>query len=483
MRFIFLIGLIFIGLGLISCGQEKQVAPNIVFILVDDLGWADLACYGSDFYETPNIDALAKQGMRFTSAYAASPVCSPTRAAIMTGKYPSSVNITDWIPGQDPKGRKLLGPQDRNELALEEITIAELLKNECYKTFFAGKWHLGDKGFFPEDQGFDINIGGNHKGSPVSYYSPYHNPQLEDGPEGEYLSDRLVDESIKFMESAKEDPFLLYLSFYNVHTPIQANKKYVEHFRKKAEKLEEIADSGFRMEHDGLTKLRQDNFEYASMIAAMDENVGRLMDKLEELGLDENTLVVFTSDNGGLSTLQNNRKAPTSNEPLRAGKGWCYEGGIRVPLIIKGPGITPNSTSEEPVISIDFYNTISEAVNVSKDKIPENDGTSLMPLLKGNKSLDREGLYFHYPHYHGSAWEPGAAVRKGDYVYIEFYEDEKVELYNIKEDLEETNDLSSKMPEKVAELKTVLNEFHEKTGAQFPINNPEFNKEKPKRDH
>ncbi|UCS94448.1 sulfatase [Echinicola marina] len=479
MRYTFLISLAIIAFGLFSCEQEEQQAPNIVFILVDDLGWADLACYGSEFYETPNIDKLASQGMRFTSAYAASPVCSPTRASIMTGKYPSRIDITDWIPGQDPKGRKLLGPQDRNELPLEELTIAELLKAEGYRTFFAGKWHLGDKGFFPEDQGFDVNIGGNHKGSPASYYSPYHNPQLEDGPEGEYLTDRLVDESIAFLNAAKEDPFLLYLSFYNVHTPIQANKKHVDHFREKAIKMEEIGDQGYRNEHDGLTKLRQDNFEYASMIAAMDENVGRLMSKLEELGLDENTLVVFTSDNGGLSTLQNNRKAPTSNEPLRAGKGWCYEGGIRVPLIIKGPGIHANTESDEPVISVDFYSTIAEAVKVSKNKIPENDGTSLMPLLKGGTSLDRAALYFHYPHYHGSAWEPGAAVRKGEYVYIEFYDDEKEELYNIKEDISETNDLSSKMPDKVRELKAILNAFHANTGAQLPSDNPDFDKSIP----
>ncbi|WP_186755770.1 sulfatase [Echinicola salinicaeni] len=479
MRYTFLISLAIIAFSLFSCEQKKQQAPNIVFILVDDLGWADLSCYGSEFYESPNIDALAKEGMRFTAAYSASPVCSPTRASIMTGKYPSSLNITDWIPGQNPKGRKLLGPQDRNELPLEEQTIAELLKAEGYRTFFAGKWHLGDKGFFPEDQGFDVNIGGNHKGSPASYYSPYHNPQLEDGPEGEYLTDRLVDESIEFLKAAKEDPFLLYLSFYNVHTPIQANKKHVDHFREKAIKMEEIGDQGYRNEHDGLTKLRQDNFEYASMIAAMDENVGRLMSKLEELGLDENTLVVFTSDNGGLSTLQNNRKAPTSNEPLRAGKGWCYEGGIRVPLIIKGPDIQANTESDEPVISVDFYNTIAEAVKVSKNKIPENDGTSLMPLLKGGTSLDREALYFHYPHYHGSAWEPGAAVRKREYVYIEFYDDEKVELYNIKEDIQEKMNLAPEMPEKVAEMKGVLNGFHEKTGAHFPKNNPKFEKASP----
>ncbi|MBD8489522.1 sulfatase [Echinicola sp. CAU 1574] len=477
MKFKSFFGLVLPLLCLFSCESQQPSAPNFVFILVDDLGWADLACYGSEFYETPNIDKLAAQGMRFTQAYAASPVCSPTRASILTGKYPSRLNITDWIPGDDPQNRSLLGPNDLDALPLEEVTMAEMLKSKGYKTFFAGKWHLGDEGFFPEDQGFDINIGGYHKGSPVSYYAPYHNPKLKDGPEGEYLSDRLVDESIQFLNAHKEAPFLLYLSFYNVHTPIQANRKHVEHFKQKAERLPDIGEAGYRVEGDGLTKLRQDNYAYASMVAAMDENVGRLMAHLDQLGLSENTVVIFTSDNGGLSTLEKNRKAPTSNEPLRAGKGWCFEGGIRVPLIVKGPNIPAKATSEVPVISIDYLNTMAELAGIDQEKIPSNDGESLVPLLHQKGNWNREAVYFHYPHYHGSAWKPGSAVRKGDLMYIDFLDEQKAALYNLKNDPSETNDLLEENPEKAQELKGILAKFHKETHSKLPSVNPNFRKE------
>ncbi len=325
-------------LGLSPALQRAEARPpNFVFILVDDLGWADVGCNGSTFYETPNIDALANSGMRFTDAYAACPVCSPTRAAIMTGKYPPRVDITDWIPGQNPKYRKLKTPEDRANLALEEVTIAEALKEAGYATFFAGKWHLGGEGFFPEDQGFDINLGGHHRGSPPGgYYSPYMNPKLKDGPQGEYLTDRLTDESIKFMEANKDKPFLLYLSLYTVHTPIQACRRHLEKFQMKAKDLPHADRADFVKERDGWTKQVQDNPAYASMVYAMDENVGRLMKKLDELKLTDNTVVIFTSDNGGLATLSAKR-APTAEAPLRAGKGWCYEGGIRVPLIVRAP--------------------------------------------------------------------------------------------------------------------------------------------------
>ncbi len=332
-------------LTLISCSTEPAGQPNFIFILVDDLGYSDLGCYGSTFYETPNLDRLASSGVLFTDAYASSPVCSPTRASIMTGKYPSRLNITDWIPGNDPKNRKLIGPQDMNHLSLEEYTLAEVLKNNGYNTFFAGKWHLGDEGFFPEDQGFDINKGGHHIGQPPGgYYSPYKNPMLSDGPEGEYLTDRLTDESIKFMEENGENPFLLFLSFYTVHTPIQANKDHIGYFQSKKDKLPGGGEPLLEVEHDGSTLTNQANAEYASMVYSMDENVGRLVTYLEQSRLSENTYIIFTSDNGGLSTLPSGRVAPTSVKPLRAGKGWCYEGGIRVPLIIK----TPTGIIREP---------------------------------------------------------------------------------------------------------------------------------------
>ena len=356
---------------LFSC-SPKNKEPNFVFILVDDLGWADVKCnYPESFYDTPNIDKLAESGVRFTNAYAANPVCSPTRAALMTGKHPNRLDITDWIPGSDPKKRPLLGPQDRENLALEETTIAEKLKEKGYRTCFVGKWHLGDTGFFPEDQGFDINIGGHHRGSPPGGYS-YRSVGLvsgrlySHGPEGEYLTNRLTDESIKFIAENKENPFLLYLAFYTVHTPIQASKKHIEKYEQKRAELG-LDTVPHKKEGDGWTKLAQENAAFASMVAAMDENVGRVVKAIEEQGLDENTWIIFTSDNGGLSTLTR-KNAPTNNGPLRAGKGWCYEGGIRVPLIIAGPDVvSPGRTVEQPAISMDYFTTILNLVSIAND--------------------------------------------------------------------------------------------------------------------
>lgn len=454
--------------------EEKTSRKNFVFILVDDLGWTDLGCYGSTFYQTPNIDKLAQSGMLFTDAYASCPVCSPTRASIMTGKYPARLNITDWIPGRDPKDKKLLGPQDLHQLPLQEKTIAELLRENGYKTFFAGKWHLGGERFFPEDQGFDINKGGYHRGQPAAgYYSPYQNPKLTDGPEGEYLTDRLTDESMRFIESNKNHPFLLYLSYYTVHTPIEACKRFVEEYRKKAASLT-TTDSSHVTEWKAKTKLRQDNPDYASMVHALDDNVGRLLKKLDDLNLLEETVVVFTSDNGGLSTLASPR-SPTSNVPLRAGKGWCYEGGIRVPLLVSAPGITsPNSKNNVPVISTDFYHTILELAEIKSSDYQNRDGISLVPLLEGSKNLNREALYWHYPHYHGSTWTPGAAIRAGDWKLIEFYEEERLELYNLKDDIGEKHDLSKTYSEKMDELLKLLHKWQKDIGAQLPRINPAY---------
>ena len=454
---------------------SKSARPNFLFILVDDLGWRELGCYGSRFAETPNLDRLAASGARFTDAYASCPVCSPTRASIMTGKYPSRLNITDWIPGDDPRNRKLLGPQDRHELPLEEKTMAEALREQGYKTFFAGKWHLGSEGFFPEDQGFDINLGGHHMGQPPGgYYSPYNNPKLEDGPEGEYLPDRLTDETIKFISSSAGSPFLAFLSFYTVHTPIQASRRHVDKYEKKTERVDRDGPE-YVPEHDGSTKQFQDNPAFGSMVEAMDENVGRLLDKLVELGLDENTVIIFTSDNGGLSTLFPGRDAPTSNLPLRAGKGWCYEGGIRVPLIIRVPGIGGEGREcGIPVISMDFYPTMLELAGLPGLPGQHMDGKSLAPWLREGREPEREAVFWHYPHYHGSAWTPGAAVRAGEWKLIEFYDKEKVELYNLEKDLEERNDLSAGNPEKTAELLEMLHKWQKDTGALIPVPNPEF---------
>ncbi|MCK4920513.1 MAG: sulfatase [Bacteroidales bacterium] len=464
-------------LSLPSCTKEKKndQAPNFIFILVDDLGWTDLGEYGSSFYETENLDQLATQGVRFTDAYASCPVSSPTRASIMTGKYPTRLNITDWIPGNDPKNRKLIGPVDDHMLPLEEITIAEALKENGYTTFFAGKWHLGDTGFFPEDQGFDINLGGHHKGSPPGgYYTPYKNPKLEDGPEGEYLTDRLTSESITFIEENQDNPFFIYLSFYTVHTPIQANLEYVDYFRKKRLNLGENGKPMLESEHTGNTLTNQMNEEYASMVYAMDKNVGRIISYLEQNGLSDNTYIIFTSDNGGLSTVRKNRTAPTSVRPLRAGKGWCYEGGIRVPLIITGPGIMSGRVSNQQVISTDYYPTILELAGLPMLKNQHKDGISLVPLLKENKKIEREAIFWHYPHYHSSQWTPGAAIRSGDWKLIEFYDLETTELYNLADDIGEKHDLSETFPDKRDELKTLLLKMQNETGATLPDKNSEL---------
>jgi len=457
-----------------ACSEKKQ---NIVVIMVDDLGWSDLGYSESSFYETPNIDALSKQSIQFTSAYAASSVCSPTRAAIMTGKHPARVNITDWIPGSDPKNRPLLGPVDLNELPLAEVTLAEAMKINGYTTFFAGKWHLGDEGFFPEDQGFEINIGGHHMGHPPGgYYSPYNNPKLSDGVEGEYLTDRLTDESIKFLDGIDEAPFLLYLAFYTVHTPIQANLTYIDKFKTKLRGLEIIGDS-IKAEGEGITNLDQRNAAYASMVYALDVNVGRLIEKLKKEGLYENTTIFFTSDNGGLATLDARfkRLAPTANLPLRAGKGWLYEGGIRIPLLIKPANYrAQNRISSEPVISHDLYPTILALADIEIPDTTIIDGYDLAPILNGEEHLNRTSIFWHYPHYHGSAWKPGAAIRAGDWKLIEFYETNSVELYNLSDDIEEHNDLATKYPEKVAALKETLHARQNSMHANKAIINPDY---------
>lgn len=475
--------LLFISV-IVSCKRAKENPPNenqdfknkknVVFILVDDLGWKDLACYGSTFYETPNIDRLAAQGHVFTNAYTPNPVCSPTRAAILTGRYPSRIGITDWIPGNDPKTMPLLGPEDLHELPLEEVTFAETLKEEGYKTFFAGKWHLGDINSLPEDQGFDINKGGHHKGSPPGgYYSPYNNPKLTDGEEGEYLTDRLTDESIRFIESNEDNPFLLYLSYYTVHTPIQACKRYLGKFQVKQKMLQDSI-AILEAEGSGQTLLNQYNPEYASMVYALDYNVGRLLDRLENLNLMDDTLVIFTSDNGGLSTLMNNRIAPTSVRPLRAGKGWAYEGGIRVPLIIREPGVNKHSTINNPVISMDLFPTILDVLGISLKPELHKDGLSLTGLMEGQQEELHDVLLWDYPHYHGSGWTPGQALRKGDWKLVYFFEKDIYELYNLESDISERNDLAQSNKEKLAELKAELSIINKDLKTKKPIENPEY---------
>ncbi len=466
--------ILLLSLFLLSCSEEQN-KPNFVFILVDDLGWADVQFNNpNSFYETPNLNKLAESGIIFTNGYAANPVCSPSRAALMTGKHPNNVNITDWIPGKDPKNRKLLGPQDANELALDEITLAEKLKEKGYKTCFVGKWHLGGEGFLPKDQGFDINLGGWHWGAPKKgYFAPYKNPRLAEGPKGEYLTDRLTNESIRFItENKGHQPFLLYLSYYTVHTPIHQAPNHIEHYIEKRKKLG-LDSIPHKKEGNGYTKLIQENASFASMVTAMDYNVGKLLAALKNQGLAENTWVIFTSDNGGLSTLTR-RNAPTCNLPLRAGKGWCYEGGIRVPLVISGPGLIKKGTKVNDIaVGMDFYPTILELAGVESNDV---DGTSLLPILKTGSNLERDEMFWHYPHYHGSAWTPGAAIRSAEWKLITFYEDNRFELYNLKEDQGETSDLSAQNPEKLEEMKLKLKKWYKKTNARFPIENPDFEK-------
>ena len=457
-----------------SCiNNSKNKSPNIIFILVDDLGWKDLGYSGSTFYETPNIDKLRNESYEFSSAYAASSVCSPTRASIMTGKHPARVNITDWIPGDNPLDRPFLGPKDLHQLPLEEVTIAEKLKNYGYTTFYSGKWHLGSKGYYPEQNGFDINIGGFEKGSPPGgYYTPYKNPKLSDGPEGEYLTDRLTSESIKFIENNKKDnPFALFLAFYTVHTPIQANKKHVSYFENKLNKLDDnIART--RQEGKAITLLNQVNPDYASMVYALDENIGRLIKSLKENNYYDDALIIFTSDNGGLSTLR--RVAPTSVSPLRAGKGWLYEGGIRIPQLIKMPENNKNIKIYEPTVSYDLFPTILEFAGIENTN-QEIDGISLIPHLKTGKELNRKDIFLHFPHYHTSQWKPGAAIRQGDWKLVEHYESNKIELFNLKDDVGESKNLNLIYPEKTESLLKRLHELQKKTNANSVKINPNYN--------
>ena len=465
-------------LCVLFCSIEATAAKqtNFLFFLVDDMGWTDIGANGSKFHETPHIDRLAATGMRFTQGYAACPVCSPTRASIMTGRHPVRVDITDWIPGQSNRAtNKLLHPQDRNNLAHEEVTIAEQLKKHSYQTFFAGKWHLGSEGHWPEDQGFDINIGGHHRGSPPGgYYAPWTNPALKSKKKGEYLTERLTEESVKFLEKRDANkPFLLYLSYYNIHTPIQPYKKRIDHYTAKAAKIFK-GKTPTQKEHEGTTRMRQDNAALASMVAAVDDSVGTLLGKLKELKLDENTVVIFFSDNGGLSTRGGKRFGPGCNLPLRASKGWLYEGGVREPTIIRAPGVTkPGSVSHKPMVSMDFFPTMLELAGLPAQTKFHADGQSLVSQLKGNDSGSRT-LYWHYPHYHGSSWKPGAAIRDGDWKLIEFYHHEKIELYNLAEDIGEQKNLAASHPQKAVELRAKLVAWQKQLKAKMPLPNPAY---------
>jgi len=468
-------------LALLPGTSAGENSTNLVFFLVDDLGWADVGCFGSTFHETPHIDALAESGMQFTHAYAAASICSPTRASILTGRHPVRVDITDWIPGRSaPRNRRFLHVDDRDSLALEEVTLAEALKDHGYATFFAGKWHLGSEGYWPEDQGFDINIGGHHRGSPPGgYYAPWKNPALEAKEDGEYLTERLTAESIAFLENRDADrPFLLYLSYYNVHTPIQPYEKRIGHYRGKANELFTEPVSPIEERDGTVSRARQDNPEFASMVAAVDDSVGEILAALDRLELAENTVVVFFSDNGGLCTLPAARRAeggPTCNLPLRAGKGWLYEGGIREPCIVRAPGVTePGTVCDTPIISTDFFPTFLDLAGLPAMPDLHADGISLKPILAGEPPGAPRALHWHYPHYHGSGWTPGGAIRHGDWKLIEFWETDEVELYDLGADPGERRNLSGTEPETVARLREQLASWREEIGATMPAPNPGY---------
>ncbi len=474
---------LFVSLWSLGCVARNDVPPNIVLIIIDDMGWVDTGVYGSTFYETPNIDRLAAEGARFTQFYTASPVCSPTRASIMTGKYPARLNLTNWIGGEQEG--ELLQAEYIRELPLEEITFADAFQAIGYVTGYIGKWHLGGEPYYPQFQGFDINVAAHHAGQPGSYFFPYKNeraprfdvPGLEDGEEGEYLTDRLTNESLRFMEANQDRPFLLVLSHYAVHTPLESKQELAEKYQAKASGLQPLEGPAFLPEGTtGMTKQRQDHAVYAGMIQSTDMSVGLILDRLDELGLADRTIVIFVSDNGGLSTLMNSStRSPTSNLPLRAGKGWLYEGGIRSPMIMKWPGVTePGSVVDEPSITNDLFPTLMEMAEVPLSIDFRGDGVSLVPLLRGAGGLDREALYWHFPHYHGSGNTPTGAVRAGDYKLIEWFEDGRVELYNLAQDVGETANLATQMPEKEEELLRLLRDWRERVDARMPTPNRDW---------
>lgn len=453
--------------------------PNVLFVLADDLGWRDLSVEGSKFYETPYIDRIAKEGMRFTRGYATCQVCSPSRASILTGKYPARLNITDWIGAAEGqqwnRNTRLLPALYEHHLPHEDTTLAEAFREAGYRTFFAGKWHLGGEGSFPEDHGFEINKGGHHRGSPPGgFFSPYNNPKLEDGPPGEYLPLRLGRETASFIEDHKDEPFFAYLSFYMVHAPLQTTKHLWEKYRNKA--AGDIPPD-FRFVIDRTLPVRQvqDHPVYGGMVEAMDQAVGIVLNTLDRLQLEEHTIVVFTSDNGGVSAGDGKS---TSNLPLRGGKGRQWEGGIREPFYIKWPGVTnPGSTTSVPAIGTDFYPTLLEMAGLPARPQQHVDGVSLVPVLRGGTMPDRP-LFWHYPHYGNQGGEPSSIIRAGDWKLIHYYEDGRNELYHLTSDPIERNNIASVEPEKAEELHRRLKLWLEATDARYPSKNPDFDESK-----
>ncbi|SHM98340.1 Arylsulfatase A [Cyclobacterium lianum] len=468
---------------LIQAQGMEEKPPNILFILVDDLGYQDLGFTGSRFYGTPHIDQLASEGMVFTNAYAASPICSPSRAAIMTGKYPARLNLTDYIPGNRHHGphphQKLASHPFKLFLDPKETTMAEAFRSEGYATFFAGKWHLGESEIhYPENHGFEVNVGGNHTGHPAGgYFSPYNNPQLPDGLEGEYLTDRLTTETISFISEKRDAPFFAFLFFYTVHLPLQGKAEKVKKYEEKRRSME-YDEPAFVRQNGTYYKNHQDNPDYAAMVESLDENIGRLLQALAKSGQDKNTLLVFTSDNGGMASSNIAEQIPTSNAPLRTGKGYLYEGGIRVPLIFHLPGTIPEGSScDVPVTGTDLYPTLLEMAGLPLLHKQHRDGHSLMPLI-GGKNMKRRPLFWYYPHYSGGlGGRPSASVREGNYKLIYFFESKKSELYDLLKDREENSDISDALPKTAGRLSKKLNQWIKDMQVKLPFPNPSYQPE------
>ncbi|MFM1871636.1 MAG: hypothetical protein RL398_1058 [Planctomycetota bacterium] len=466
--------LVAVGLIPVACTVSPKTArpPNVLVIVVDDLGAMDVGPNNPDCaYDTPNLDRLAARSMRFTNGYAACPVCSPTRYSLMTGRYPTRAGATDYFGGN--RVAKFVPAKSVDRMPLEEVTIAEALRERGYATFFAGKWHLGPtEEFWPERQGFDINRGGHDRGGPYGgnkYFSPYQNPRLADGPAGEHLPERLARETAQFVAEHRDEPFLAYLAFYSVHTPLMARPdlkaKYEARFgaAKGNEAEADFADEEqvWPVRQPRRVRIRQNHAVYAAMVEAMDEAVGVVLAELDRQGLTDNTLVVFTSDNGGLSTSEG---SPTSNLPLRGGKGWLYEGGIRVPWLIAGPGVQPGATTcDTPISSIDLLPTVLDVVGAPSREV---DGVSLAPLLRGEPIAERP-LFWHYPHYGNQGGFPAGVVRMGNHKLIERLEDGEVALYDLANDPSERRDVTKAEMGIAVDLRRRLHAFYQEQNASF----------------
>ncbi len=454
---------------------------NFLFILVDDLGINDMSIEGSTFYETPHIDNLANSSMRFTRGYSSCQVCSPSRASIMLGKAPARHGITDWIGAKTGKAwnrnDRVLPSKNVGGLPAQDTTIAEAMKEAGYKTFYCGKWHIGGEGSTPEDNGFDINIGGHHRGSPPGgFFSPYKNPKMKDGPKGESLTLRIGQETAKFIEDHKDQKFFACMAFYAVHAPIQTTKELQAKYTAKAKKMG-LVDKRFLFDRTKAVRQVQDNPVYAGMMETLDDAVGIVLKKIDDLGLTDDTVVIYTGDNGGVSS---GDAFATSCLPLRGGKGRQWEGGIRAPYYIKAPGVTKEkSFCATPATGTDFYPTILELAGIPLKPEQHKDGVSLVPLLKGGTIAKRD-LFWHYPHYGNQGGEPSAIIVSGNKKLIHYFEDGRNELYDVKADIGEQKDLLKSNPEIAAQMKKKLDAWLKETKALIPEKDGRFNAEKKK---